>query len=204
MPRHNSKDAILDAVEQIVAERGAAHLTLDAVAQKCGISKGGLMYNFPTKETLIQGMLDRFLFRLDQLRSDARARMGESESSELLVEVMAILAQPPEGIRVHAGLLAVIANDPSLLLFLREDARRRYRSFTAAESDPDDAGLLFFAAFGLHFHDVLDLSLITPKERARLEEKLLGLARGGASLPPMHRKATGKCPQTNKTKGRKE
>ena len=41
MVRESSKDAILDAAEAIVREQGAAHLTLDAAAERAGLSKGG-------------------------------------------------------------------------------------------------------------------------------------------------------------------
>jgi|GEM_PF-6563964 len=48
----NSREVILNAAEMVVVEVGAAHLTLDAVAQKAVVSKGGLLYNFPTKGSL--------------------------------------------------------------------------------------------------------------------------------------------------------
>lgn len=183
MSRPNSKDAILDAVEQIVAQRGAAHLTLEAVAKQCGISKGGLIYNFPTKECLIQAMLARFMARLEGLRTDARRQLPcVPATNELMVEILATLAQSSRGLRVHAGLLAVIANEPSLLGHLRDQARVRFREVTSCAADPDDAAILFFAAFGLHFHDILEMSLVTKHQRRRLRDRLLGMA--GETAPP--------------------
>jgi hypothetical protein len=44
-----SKDRILDAAERVVLRDGVTHLTLDAVAAETGISKGGLLYHFPSK-----------------------------------------------------------------------------------------------------------------------------------------------------------
>ena len=44
------RQAILEAAERVVTEAGAAHLTLDAVAGKAGVSKGGLLYHFPSKK----------------------------------------------------------------------------------------------------------------------------------------------------------
>ena len=61
MSRPNSKDIILDAAEAIVCESGAAHMTLDAVAERAKVSKGGLIYNFPTKEALLQAMIGRLI-----------------------------------------------------------------------------------------------------------------------------------------------
>ncbi len=43
----------------IVHEEGVEKLTLEAVAKKAGISKGGLLYHFPTKDELILGMVEQ-------------------------------------------------------------------------------------------------------------------------------------------------
>ena len=59
--RKNSKEAILDAAEAVVLDSGAGHLSLDIVAQKAGVSKGGLMYNFPTKKALLSAMMNRLM-----------------------------------------------------------------------------------------------------------------------------------------------
>jgi AcrR family transcriptional regulator len=72
MARPSSKEIILEAAEAIVLESGAVHMTLDAVAERSGVSKGGLMYNFPTKEALLEAMINRMRDRLNRLREKAR------------------------------------------------------------------------------------------------------------------------------------
>ena len=59
--RKNSYDNILNAAEKVVVKVGAAHMTLDSVASKAGVSKGGLLYNFPTKEILLKAMVSRLI-----------------------------------------------------------------------------------------------------------------------------------------------
>ena len=53
------RDLLLDAAEAVVRQRGLSCLTLDAVAQQAGLSKGGLLHHFPTKDALIQAMVQR-------------------------------------------------------------------------------------------------------------------------------------------------
>ncbi len=53
------RELILKSVSQIVHEEGVEKLTLEAVAKRAGISKGGLLYHFPNKDTLILGMIDQ-------------------------------------------------------------------------------------------------------------------------------------------------
>jgi AcrR family transcriptional regulator len=50
-------------VAQVVQARGAGSLTLEAVADVAGVSKGGLLYHFPTKDALIDGMVADALAR---------------------------------------------------------------------------------------------------------------------------------------------
>jgi AcrR family transcriptional regulator len=53
------KDKLLDAAEAVVVREGVGKLTLDAVSVEAGMSKGGLLYHFPTKEKLVEAMVQR-------------------------------------------------------------------------------------------------------------------------------------------------
>ncbi|MGV0813592.1 TetR/AcrR family transcriptional regulator [Mycolicibacterium boenickei] len=57
----SSRDRILDAYEDVLAIEGERHATLDAVAAKAGVSKGGLLYHFPSKDRLAAALCDRLL-----------------------------------------------------------------------------------------------------------------------------------------------
>ncbi|EAE2866200.1 TetR family transcriptional regulator, partial [Listeria monocytogenes] len=52
------KNNLLTAASEIVKEEGVVKLTLEAVAQRAGVSKGGLLYHYPSKEALIKGMVE--------------------------------------------------------------------------------------------------------------------------------------------------
>ncbi|MHA6623829.1 TetR/AcrR family transcriptional regulator [Pseudonocardia sichuanensis] len=55
----NARDRVLDAYETLLIDHGGAAITLDAVAAAAGVSKGGLLYHFASKEALATGLLDR-------------------------------------------------------------------------------------------------------------------------------------------------
>src|SRR6202051_961415 len=57
------RDRILDAAESVILESGGRKFTLDAVAERAGISKGGLVYSFATKDGLVRAALDREVTR---------------------------------------------------------------------------------------------------------------------------------------------
>jgi AcrR family transcriptional regulator len=55
----NARERVLDAYETLLIDQGPASATLDAVAAAAGVSKGGLLYHFASKEALVTGLLDR-------------------------------------------------------------------------------------------------------------------------------------------------
>jgi AcrR family transcriptional regulator len=60
MPRKgDTRRRLLDAAAAVVRRDGARALTLDAVAAEAGVSKGGLLYHFATKEALETSIIDR-------------------------------------------------------------------------------------------------------------------------------------------------
>ncbi len=58
MPRPNNRDRVLAAAARHVREHGPATLTLDAAAEAAGVSKGGLLYHFPSKHALVAALID--------------------------------------------------------------------------------------------------------------------------------------------------
>lgn len=55
----STRDRILDAFEMLLVEGGGKIATLDAVAARAEVSKGGLLYHFPSKDAMVDAMLDR-------------------------------------------------------------------------------------------------------------------------------------------------
>lgn len=58
-PVVNVRNAVLDAAERVVGRDGIGSLTLDGVAAEAGVSKGGLLHHFPSKDRLIEGLVRR-------------------------------------------------------------------------------------------------------------------------------------------------
>jgi len=59
-----TKELILEVAREIAAEKGVGQLTLEAVADRAGISKGGLLYHFPGKKELIIALMDSYVSHL--------------------------------------------------------------------------------------------------------------------------------------------
>lgn len=57
--RGSGRDRVLDAYVSILREEGESAATLDEVARRAEISKGGLLHHFGSKDALLGGLLER-------------------------------------------------------------------------------------------------------------------------------------------------
>jgi AcrR family transcriptional regulator len=77
------RDALVRAGYAEILEKGVQGITLDSVVARAGSSKGGALYYFPTKEDLLNGVLEWLLGQLNrtldevlQARDSARGKLA--------------------------------------------------------------------------------------------------------------------------------
>ncbi|MDG6103928.1 TetR/AcrR family transcriptional regulator [Dactylosporangium aurantiacum] len=59
-----TRKALLDGAARAITRHGAA-VSLDAVAREAGVSKGGLLHHFRSKDALLAGMVEEWMARFD-------------------------------------------------------------------------------------------------------------------------------------------
>lgn len=69
-----TRDRILDALETLLLDQGVSQVTLENVAAAAGVSKGGLLYHFKSKDALLAGLVRRLGERADQQLKQAVAQ----------------------------------------------------------------------------------------------------------------------------------
>ncbi len=57
----SAREDVLDALERVLIEEGERAATLEAVAARAEVSKGGLLYHFGSKRALVEGLAERML-----------------------------------------------------------------------------------------------------------------------------------------------
>jgi len=177
----SARERIIDAAEHVVIEAGARHLTLEAVASKAGVSRGGLLYHFPDKEALLRGMMDRLKRRLAENRIKRRAGIPACPEREAVVYVLSMLDEDVGISRnVSAALIASGAHDPELLAPAREDYYQAIADLTRDGLSFERAAVIILATSGLRFFEVLSTSPFTAEERRRIVRELLSLAKENA------------------------
>ena len=53
-----TRESVLKAATQIIIRLGIGAFTIEAVAQEAGVTKGGVLHHFPSKEALIDSLID--------------------------------------------------------------------------------------------------------------------------------------------------
>jgi len=165
--KNNKRNAILDAALQVVEDEGANHLTIDAVAAKAGLSKGGVLYHFASKKALLSAMLE-YLIEANKSRVQKRAKDLRPLSALLHVNDRMTSAER----RASLALLAAAAEDPELLTPAREYVAEVMEQISASTDDSVDALILFLANEGLRFLDILELNPMNDAQSKKVIEHL--------------------------------
>jgi AcrR family transcriptional regulator len=175
IPNQPARERLLDAAERAVLETGAGHLTLDAVAKFAGISKGGLLHHFPSKDLLLEAMLERYLTDVEAQVAARCARRGGTPTrvEQFRERVRVLLELHPDRHAAGAALVAAAADKPELMAHCRTGYRELLDELAQLPGGFERSALVLLAVNGLLFGELLRLSPYTPEERSRLVKALL-------------------------------
>lgn len=191
--RNSARQLILEAAEEVVLGEGAGRLTLDAVAARAGLSKGGLLYHFRTKEALLEAMIERLCSTFEARTLD-HMRMVDGPVSALVAHVSAALDRNVNG-SVAGALLAAVANDPKLLEPMRAHLRRWVPQLAPEAPSFADRGIVWLATEGLWLLELLDLSPLNERQRREIAARLAAIARSGELAPAARARTIGGAPR---------
>lgn len=156
-----ARERILNAAEARLLAGGPARLVLDAVAADAGVSKGGLLYHFASKEALVAGLCERMLARFDReleaLCSADPERAGAWARAYLTSTVTAEGKPADNSAQLMAGILATLGRDSKHLEVVRGHFARWHERLDADGIDPTTATIVRLAADGLWLSALLGL-----------------------------------------------
>ncbi|MBN9223538.1 MAG: transcriptional regulator [Microbacterium sp. SCN 70-27] len=61
-----ARESVLDAFERLLVDEGERAATMDAAARAAGVSKGGLLYHFASKDALEAALIERLTVLVDE------------------------------------------------------------------------------------------------------------------------------------------
>ncbi|GAA1112043.1 TetR/AcrR family transcriptional regulator [Nesterenkonia jeotgali] len=199
--RPSKRREILDAATRVVQREGVTTLTYESVAAEAGMTKGGLLYHFPSREELLLG-LHRHVAQNWELALEAQAGGAAHElSRDERFRAFVRLSQNPE--RAELLLMLEASEDPVANaawdeIFARwapqppevpqpSDARDPHGAQDPQVPDDDAVQaaavqrfIARLAADGLWFYEALSTERLDPRLRERVTEEIIALAQGAA------------------------
>ncbi|HMJ37014.1 MAG TPA: TetR/AcrR family transcriptional regulator [Baekduia sp.] len=170
-----TRDRLLDAAARLLL-RDPSKLTLDAVAEEAGTSKGGLLYHFPSKAQLLDAVVDRWEASFqDQI--DAAADDTPGGWVRAYADVSALDGEDEHAREIDSGILAVLALQPERLEAVRARYERWQERIADDGIDAVDATVVRLAADGLWFSELMGLAPPRGELRTQVVERLRALTR---------------------------
>lgn len=171
--RARVRDRLLQAAQSVALRQGAVALTLERVAAVARVSKGGLLYHFPDKASLMLALIEAFCRVFDR-QLDRQLKRGKN-----FAEAFVVASTRDDSAHAARALIAVVAHNPALL----EPLRLRYAAWQKrleTTLDADEAALIRFAIDGIWFSQILQLP--TPRKAVveKMQKKLLKIAQRSA------------------------
>ena len=147
-----TRDRILDAFAHLLIDQGERATTLEAVAAAAGLSKGGLLYHFGSKDALVEGLLAR----LDALVADdvEQIRAAPAGAVDYLIRT-----SMSEGTVLDQSIGAAVrlaqGAHPLANAALASTRRQWLSVIEEAVGDPDVAEVIMLVSDGLYYESTL-------------------------------------------------
>ena len=120
-----TRDRILQAATEVIKQEGVSSLTLDKVAARAGVSKGGFLYHFDSKDALIIGLLNQVMGVLDHELNVLAEGIDTSQGAFALAYLDYVREPSKAATDTAVSILAAAAVDDDLL----DSTRATFRSW---------------------------------------------------------------------------
>ena len=151
MPKPSARERILGSYEVILADRGPVEITLDAVAAHAGVSKGGLLYHFGSKDALRDGLLDR----LERLTDEDLERARTAPEGVVRYYLRSAITGDIALHRTTMATLRLMLNDPVAAEVAQRCLARTREVVMEHVADPLTAELVVLVGEGLYMRAAL-------------------------------------------------
>lgn len=171
----DTRDKILTAAAKVVLEQGALRMTLEAVASKAGVSKGGLLYHFPSKDALVEGMID---YMVQGLTERIRIAYEEDELGTNRGRWLRALTRvnfQSKDQELGTGLTAAVLLNPDLLEANRKAYETRQALIEQDGIDVVTTNIIRLVGDGIWFSELLGLAPPQEPLKTQIMERLLSL-----------------------------
>ncbi|OPH59038.1 transcriptional regulator [Paenibacillus ferrarius] len=167
MNSNSKRNNILAAASNLVKTRGVEKLTLEAAAKEAGVSKGGLLHHFPSKEALIKGMVEEIA---TEFVADIQDRVDRDtvENGKWSRAYLTSTYEDIAGNGINTALTAALFTNPELLGKLQNQYAIWQRNLENDGIDPVRSTMVRLAADGLWFAEMFGLGKLDDELREKV------------------------------------
>ncbi|MFE2942237.1 TetR/AcrR family transcriptional regulator [Streptomyces sp. NPDC059255] len=179
--RPSSRNLILDAAIRVTEREGITGLTLESAAEEAGVTKGGLMYHFRTRDELLLAIQRHLTAAWEETLSAELGKPRDEATVRETIEAYARVGAQGGASKADLAFMIESATQPELATVWEEMMARW--SPLPRSTDPGEIDLFLarLAADGWWlFRATSGVDLPAPIEKA-LQERLLALTAPGTS-----------------------
>ncbi|HEY8588968.1 MAG TPA: helix-turn-helix domain-containing protein [Naasia sp.] len=172
--RDSARERILTAFQELLITTSGAGASLDAVAREAGVTKGGLLYHFGSRESLVSALLDRAeALGAEELE---RMRTAPDGAAAHYVALAEYINSPLDRAALAVGVLA--RQNPRAQAHVLEMRRQYFALLDDDLGDPEFARAAMLLADGIYydattigqpFERELDIAAFLARLRPRTE-----------------------------------
>jgi AcrR family transcriptional regulator len=173
-----TREKLIQAAAQLVVSKGINRVTLEQVALEAGVSKGGLLHHFPTKQALLNGLMEQvgkvFKARLEKFMSletsDQPGRLARAY-------IRASFEYEADELQLTNAIAKVVSEFPELLLELQEEFVQLDQEMQSDGLPAARAIVIRLACDGLWFSELIGVASLQEPLRQQMLEELIAMTR---------------------------
>lgn len=163
---------ILNRGAMLCATKAVASVSLQEIADAAGVTKGGLLHHFPSKESLVTAIVDELLERFEADIEELAERDPERYGRFTRAYINVTFAMMEETELVHwKALIMILLTEPALTQRWNRWLERKLEEHRETDSSPE-LQLARYAVDGIWFAGLLG-SEPEPRDTARARARLI-------------------------------
>ena len=165
---------ILEATAEMIGRHGTT-VPVSDIAKHAGVSKGGLLYHFPSKEALLTGLATELMTDFRESVQALAASESEGSAGRLTrayIRASFVETNDPQVLQDYISLAANLMFDPEIEEAAKNDAARWRTELNQDGLDPTVVRLIIAATDGANTGPLWG-AVLNESDRKQLEQQLI-------------------------------
>lgn len=166
------RELILIATAKVIRDLGTNNLTIELVAKEAGVSKGGVLHHFPSKQALIHALAEestaQFLEDLRQRVSNETQDVGKWSRAYLGTT----LNHDRDNVGMNESIIATLTMNPKFLSIYQKEFEVIQKNIESDGINPVNATIIRLAMDGLWFSEIMGICKLDEQLRTQVFDYL--------------------------------